>query len=356
MFYFPASSNVSNNICGPAPLSKGKSCSTSSLRAASPRCESAAACKVGRLWKALLLCLMSTALIGTLMAGTTAKYLIPKAPIRVKGSFVIAVICKDGIIVASDSRGTVKDRQGKRIAYYDINQKIFPLGSKLIADTGYASLNDPKISFLSALMSRFAESPLSQVEVTQLPDSYFRFAAATLPPAGAESAKVQTLVFAGFQKKKATLCLYQGESNHTVQCSSSGYLSSPKQHIRELNDAKSMSFREAARIMQKTIDDYAAAVQPGFVGGPVVFRTITLSGSKWFGAHPDWPNWGTFTDLAGDYEKNRVPFHLMPGTTRAQLDTLIDEGAAWARTAQSANATAASPGELPAIGFSPSVP
>lgn len=284
---------------------------------------------------------------------STVKHGNVNAPIRVKGSFVIAAICKDGIIVASDSRGTLKDRQGKRLAYYDINQKIFPFGNKLIADTGYASLNDPKVSFLSALMSRFADSPLSQVDVGQLPASYFKFAAATLPPAGAESAKVQTLVFAGFQKSKATLCIYLGESNRTVHCSSSGYLSSPRQHILGLENVRSMSFAEAAHTMQKTIDDYAAAVQPGFVGGPVVFRTITPFSSKWFGTHPDWPNWGSFADLAGDYERNRVPFHLMPGIVKGQLDALINEGAAWAREPAKLTNT---PDGLAVVGSSRSAP
>ena len=293
-------------------------------------------------------------MVGTVTARTVEAGKT-NAPIRVKGSFVIAAICRDGIIVASDSRGTLKDRQGKRLAYYDINQKIFPIGNKLIADTGYASLNDPKISFLSALMSRFADSPLSQVDVGQLPDSYFKFAAATLPPAGAESAKVQTLVFAGFQKSKAALCIYQGETNQSVHCSSSGYVSSPRQHILGLERLQLMSFREAARIMQKTIDDYAAAVQPGFVGGPVVFRTITPSGSKWFGTHPDWPDWDSFTDMAGDYEGNRIPFHLMPGIAKGQLDALINESAAWAKTGETSKA-ARTPGRLPVFGLSRSAP
>src|SRR5215475_1057191 len=107
------------------------------------------------------------------LLGTCMEPGVP-APIRVKGSFVIAAICKDGIVVASDSRGTLKDRRGRRIAYYELNQKIFPIGHKLIADTGYASLNDPKISFLSALMSRFAQDSLSQVDIHQLPHSYFK--------------------------------------------------------------------------------------------------------------------------------------------------------------------------------------
>jgi 20S proteasome alpha/beta subunit len=259
------------------------------------------------------------------------------APVRVKGSFVIAAICKDGIIVASDSRGMFKDRQGRRIAYYDLNQKIFPIANKLIADTGYASLNDARISFLPALMSRFAQSPRSRVDVDQLPASYFTYADSVLGAAGAQSAKVQTLVFAGFDVGRPMLCIYEGESTRTTSCRSSGYLSSPKQEIPGLQKVRSLSFGDAARVMEKTINDYAAAVQPGSVGGPVVLRVITRSDSEWFGSLPDWPKWQSFTDLAYDYARSKVPFQLMPGINKAQLDELIDDGASWARLGQATN-------------------
>jgi hypothetical protein len=278
-----------------------------------------------------------TVLVGAVTTISFAGDSVPPAPVRVKGSFVIAAICKDGIIVASDSRGMLKDRRGRRLAYYDTNQKIFPIGDKLIADTGYASLNDPDISFLAALMIRFANHPYSRVEVDQLPNSYFSFAASLLPSAGAESAKLQTLVFAGFTRNKPKLCIYHGESGRTLGCSSAGYVSSPGGRISGLQNVQNMSFSEAAQVMGKTIDDYAAAVQPGLVGGPVVIRTITHSGSQWFGSHPDWPTWSSFTDLADDFKANHVSFQLMPGVVKAQLDALIREGDAWARAGHVAN-------------------
>jgi hypothetical protein len=259
------------------------------------------------------------------------------APVRIKGSFVIAAICKDGIIVASDSRGTLKDSQGRRIAYYDINQKIFPIDHALIADTGYASLNDPNLSFLSALMFRFGKSPASQVDVSDLPASYFDYAATVLSPAGSDSAKLQTLVFAGYRQKTPVLCIYRGESDRTTKCSFSGYVSSPNQKIVGLGRVSSLSFEQAAKVMQTTIDDYAAAVQPGSVGGPVVIRIITPSTSGWFRTPPDWPDWQSFSDLANDYRHGRVPMQLMPGVKQAQLDALVDEGATWARLGKGTN-------------------
>jgi len=293
----------------------------------------------------LALILLCTAFSGA----TTSTEPVESAPIRVKGSFVIAVICKDGIIVASDSRGTLKNREGRRIAYYDLDQKIFPIGNKLIADTGYASLNDPKLSFLSALMSRFAKSPLSHVEVDQLPAAYFNYANSVLPPAGAESARLQTLIFAGFKKNRPIVCMYRGESSRTTKCRSSGYLSSPGQQIVGLKKAGSLSFQDAAHFMQQTIDDYATAVQPGSVGGPIVLRTIARSGSRWFEKPPRWPDWETFTDLAKDYKADRVEFQLMPGICKTQLDTLIEDGVTWARVGQTSSPGKPVP-DVPVIG------
>lgn len=274
-------------------------------------------------------------LMASLVACAVAQKPGTLQPVRVKGSFVIAAICRDGIIVASDSRGMLKDRVGRRIGYYDTNQKIYPMRDKLIADTGYASLNDPRISFLSALMSRFAKSESSRVEVDQLPTSYFKYSSDLLSNAGANSAKLQTLFFAGFKAKKPEICIYQGQSSHAVHCTFQGYLSSPGQHIDELRNLRAMTFAQAAAVMRKTIEEYAAAVRPGLVGGPVVIRTLTPSGSEWFGSHPDWPQWDSFNDLEKDYDSGRVPFELMPGVAKAELDSLIVEGAAWARFGQS---------------------
>jgi len=288
-------------------------------------------------WQSARIILISTLLLA-LLSGIYARAASGMlVPLRVKGSFVIAAICKDGIIVASDSRGMLKDRRGQRIAYYDVNQKIFPLENKLIADTGYASLNDTRVSFLSALMSHFAQSPLSAVEVDQLPGSYFAYASSLLGPLGANSAKLQTLMFAGYERGRSTICIYEGESSRATKCRSSGYFSSPKQQILGLQNIGSLSFEDAAQVMEATINDYAAAVQPGLVGGPVVIRIITRSGSRWFVSHPDWPKWESFTDLADDYRIGRSQFQLMPGVSKAQLDALIEEGATWARLGQAAN-------------------
>jgi len=102
--------------------------------------------------------------------------------------------------------------------------------------------------------------------------------------------------------------------------------------------------------MRRIIDDYAAAVQPGSVGGPVVIRTITKSSSQWLGAHPQWPQWESFADLAEAYENNRVSYHMMPGVDKARLDAVVEEGAVWSRLGQQTPALQKSISDAPVIG------
>lgn len=237
-------------------------------------------------------------------------------------------------MIASDSRGTLKNDQGQRIAYYDVNQKIFPVGNSVIADTGYASINDPRVSFLAALMADFADDVRSRTEVEKLPSSYFQYVNTMLPHDGAASAKLQTLFFAGYEDQRPVLCIYKGETSRKTMCRSSGYLASPDVHVSGLEKAGALSFEQAARVMRQAINDYAAAISPGPVGGPVVLRIITQSQSAWWGGHPEWPDWTSFSDLARDYNASRVKFHLLPGADKGQLDVLVDQGAAWARLAQ----------------------
>ena len=273
-------------------------------------------------------------MLSCVMASNAFAGAVPSPPLRIKGSFVIAAICRDGIMIASDSRGTLKNDHGQRIAYYDVNQKIFPIGNSVIADTGYASIDDPRVSFLAALMADFADDARSRTAVEKLPSSYFQYVNTMLPRDGADSAKVQTLFFAGYEGRRPVLCIYKGETSRNTACSSSGYLASPNVQVSGLEKVSSLSFEEAAGVMRRAINDYAAAISPGAVGGPVVLRIITQSRSDWWGSHPEWPSWTSFSDLARDYKASRVKFHLLPGADKRALDVLVEQAAAWASLAQ----------------------
>jgi hypothetical protein len=146
------------------------------------------------------------------------------APLRAHGSFMLAAICRDGIVVATDSRSTLKDSHGKAIAYFDSSPKIFSVRVFTIAYTGHALLNDPKLSWLSAFVEEFARSRESDVPLEQLLPSLITFAEKRLSPEGRLSARQQTFISAGYAHGAPRLCYYQGQSDGSYGCISSGYL------------------------------------------------------------------------------------------------------------------------------------
>lgn len=99
---------------------------------------------------------------------STGSVTIPPGVLSVKGSFLIAAICKDGIVLASDSRGNIFDRSDRDetpIAYFDANQKIFPVGRHAIADTGQGLI-------LNVFFSAIVRSSARATQTFRWIDSY----------------------------------------------------------------------------------------------------------------------------------------------------------------------------------------
>src|SRR6266850_8063345 len=59
---------------------------------------------------------------------------------RSGGTFIGAIICEDGIVVASDSRTTFMDGSGKAFGYVDGMPKIYVHGGPAVAMSGLTSL------------------------------------------------------------------------------------------------------------------------------------------------------------------------------------------------------------------------
>lgn len=65
------------------------------------------------------------------------------------GTVIVTIICKDGILIASDSRASYTDGEGKSrkaYAYFDNNQKIFTVGKFKMGISGIGILNMNQIT------------------------------------------------------------------------------------------------------------------------------------------------------------------------------------------------------------------
>lgn len=93
-------------------------------------------------------------------------------PVSVGGSFAMAVPCKNGILIAADSRSVISDKNGKKLAYYNGVQKVFPIGNMAIAYTGLETIKN--IHF-GAIIDAFAETLTNEVSLDQLLPTFLNF-------------------------------------------------------------------------------------------------------------------------------------------------------------------------------------
>ncbi|MGA8618866.1 MAG: hypothetical protein WB660_10180 [Candidatus Sulfotelmatobacter sp.] len=86
----------------------------------------------------------------------------------VHGSFAVVIICKDGIVVAADSRGTIQNSRGKKLGYYNDVQKVFVLNHNVLAYTGLeAKTQLPNQKLLLAGYSEAGEPTICYFSMAQ---------------------------------------------------------------------------------------------------------------------------------------------------------------------------------------------
>lgn len=87
-----------------------------------------------------------------------------------KGTLIFAIICEEGILLASDSRASFTFNETDEVyAYFDRNKKIFPLGDYQIGIGGITMLNKKYMHQITAKFNR------KNKEKTSVMETYERF-------------------------------------------------------------------------------------------------------------------------------------------------------------------------------------
>ena len=75
-----------------------------------------------------------------------------------KGTYLISAICKDGIVVGSDSRAVWMNNENQIAAYFDSAQKIFVYNKIVIAMAGGYAFLDSNLTFNGLLKLFFNQN------------------------------------------------------------------------------------------------------------------------------------------------------------------------------------------------------
>ena len=200
------------------------------------------------------------------------RLLLMLATYQYGGTFIGAVICSDGIVVAADSRTTFADGHGKTFAFLDATPKIFVDRGAAVAISGMISLDGELFSsFVNR--NRF----LLQRPVNEMLFGFLLYVPFT-------NTNGIVMISAGFLDGKPMICAKSPVSPQ--DCSSTGFFSnkaSPalRSSLARLNRLPTTT--EGMTILKAAIEESERAVSS--VGGPISMLKLTSSSPpQWSGA------------------------------------------------------------------------
>lgn len=246
--------------------------------------------------------------------------------VGIKGSFVIAAICKDGIIIASDSRANIFDKRNQQsipIAYYDTIQKIFPIGINAIAETGQGAILD---CFFSTIINDFVSAEINN-NIKDLLPTFINYCERQLSPKAFNEILKQKLFAVGYSNNSPIICYFNEEQpGGRFGCiQGAGIISSAPTPLSQLKDSLSeMPCNQAASLLKKSIQEYAGeADRWKTIGGPIAVLLVTQTGTRWIEGEPPLQRWKYVHEFITDYQQGRFQLSLIPPTTKQQLDELM---------------------------------
>ena len=247
--------------------------------------------------------------------------------VGVRGSFVLTAICKDGIIVASESRANIfdtADKQQSPIAYYDTIQKVFPLGANALAETGQGLILG---RFVSAIVQDFSKGTTTPLLVDNLLPSFLEYCRRAYPTQAVAQIRRQKMFAAGYKQGIPTLCYFnEDQPSGPFGCiQGSGFIGSAPTLLTEYSaKLSSMSAGEAAALSEKAILEYARQDNRWkTMGGPISILLVTPFGSEWLKNPPAPQKWQSTQDMITAYRAGDFVLQLIPPATKKQLEELF---------------------------------
>jgi hypothetical protein len=248
--------------------------------------------------------LVLAAMIGILSSTTASKGTFG-------GTFIGAMVSADGIVVASDSRSTFIDKNGKHIGYIDGMPKIYVQHGAAVAVSGLTSVEDELFSAFmgrnNSLLARPVRDILYDVAL-RLP---FRNATGVL------------LITAGFAEGSPTICAKT--PTEPQSCLNSGYIANKNSPTLrrwfEARKGRLPSTDEAAAALGEAIRD-AGDLDPT-VGGPITLLLVSKSGPpRWLLNPPNDNGWSRVCDLVRAHRAGRTT--ILFTNTKQELDGYLN--------------------------------
>lgn len=228
--------------------------------------------------------------------------------IGIKGSFFIAAIANDGIMVSTESRGNFYDISTKSqtpIAYFDGIQKAFVIGNSVMASTGSGVCGD---YFLCTIIEEFKKQIKKEIPTSQLIKSFLKYCENNLKPSSYLTISKNLLVAGGYENNKPIISFYNGIDNE-YGIINEGYVES---------DISSFTTKYSKNKDTQTLGNFATNAiyqyakdhnKVNTIGGNVSVVKITTQNITWIKNKPSC-TWFDIQSFVREYKKGNAKVYF----------------------------------------------
>jgi hypothetical protein len=226
------------------------------------------------------------------------------------GTFIGAVICQDGIVMASDSRITFVDAAGRAFGYVDGFPKIYVDRGAAVAVSGLTSMENELLSSFVNRNRFLLERPVNEILLGF--DLWLPF----------RNSNSVGLISGGFLDGKPMICTKAPIVPQN--CSNSGFISN--KNSKSLRDSlmkmrRAPTTAEAADALKIAIEEYSRT-DPA-VGGPISILKLTRENTPQWLANPT-PN-SSLTQICDLVREHRAGLRrIMPLVSPDELDQQLN--------------------------------
>ncbi len=139
------------------------------------------------------------------------------------GTYLMAVICKDGIVMGSDSRMSFFNDKHELIAYFEGSKKVYQFRNIVFGIAGQAGFIS---TTFDVIFDKFTKTHNADIQVDKFYDIFLRFAKSTVRDSIYLALKQNQFLVCGYNNKQPFVYLYDVLGNEVI--SSHGYLTNFK--------------------------------------------------------------------------------------------------------------------------------
>lgn len=221
--------------------------------------------------------------------------------IGIKGSFFIAAIAKDGIMLATESRGNfydIRTQEQTPLAYFDGVQKTYIIGNSVMATTGSGILGD---YFLCTIVDEFNKTIKTEIPTSQIIIKFLKYCEDNFIQAKYLTISRNIFIAVGYEGNKPIMSTYNGIYNE-YSLFKEGAVGSDKSTFSakysKTKDAETLGNFAANAIYQYAKDHNKVNT----IGGDVRVVKVTPKGIIWIKNKPNC-KWFDIASFVRDYKK-----------------------------------------------------